>query len=267
MKLDAQFVESSRGRILCVGRFPAEQGGSPVPAVLVVPPFAEEMNKCRRMITVFCEALAERGIASVVPDLFGTGDSEGRFSDASWEAWLDDLDAASAWAAEQQGTMQGVLGVRSGCVLAADWLRRSGHHPACMVLWQPVNNLTAAVKPLLRVRALQSQMNGGRETSDGLLGELLGGTGIDAAGYSLPPDLLRASQDLELTSLLSQLSDIHPHRLLVSRLVGAVKHGGDSLEETYPGDPYWSSVEISCNQSVVARSVDLFTESLGSVHG
>ena len=53
----------------------------------MVPPFAEEMNKCRPMVTEVALGLAESGIASIVPDLYGTGDSGGDFSEGDWETW------------------------------------------------------------------------------------------------------------------------------------------------------------------------------------
>jgi len=45
--------------------------------VLHFPPFAEEMNKCRAMVSAQARELANIGVAVVVPDLYGTGDSAG----------------------------------------------------------------------------------------------------------------------------------------------------------------------------------------------
>src|SRR6185436_14934074 len=68
---------------------------------------AEEMNKCRRMIAEAANALAALGVAALVPDLFGTGDSEGEFRDADWETWKADLDTAVAWASEEGWPVKG----------------------------------------------------------------------------------------------------------------------------------------------------------------
>ena len=53
--------------------------------VVLLPPFAEEMNLSRRMLRLQASALAERGIAALVLDLFGTGDSAGDFGDSLWD--------------------------------------------------------------------------------------------------------------------------------------------------------------------------------------
>ena len=59
--------------------------------VLLLPPFAEEMNKSRRMCALLARGLAADGWRVVRIDLFGCGDSAGSLRDASWEQWCDDL--------------------------------------------------------------------------------------------------------------------------------------------------------------------------------
>src|SRR5689334_9630124 len=59
-------------------------------AVLVLPPFAEELNKCRPMLAAQARALAAAGLDVLLVDLFGTGDSDGEFVEARWERWQQD---------------------------------------------------------------------------------------------------------------------------------------------------------------------------------
>lgn len=112
--LSAHYVQGSRGKIFILLRQPPR----PKSAVLVVPPFAEEMNKSRTMLTRLSRALALRGVATVVPDLYGTGDSEGDFAEASWEIWQDDLQCASAWCMSRGIAVSGLLAIRFGAALA-----------------------------------------------------------------------------------------------------------------------------------------------------
>ena len=79
------------------------------------------------MIADLANALAAQGVAALVPDLFGTGDSEGEFRDADWETWKADLDTAVAWTQEAGWPVKGVLAIRLGSVLAAEWLRERRH--------------------------------------------------------------------------------------------------------------------------------------------
>jgi alpha/beta superfamily hydrolase len=61
-------------------------------------PFAEEMNKSRRMVALAAGAFAACGWSTLQIDFTGCGDSGGDFEDASWAAWTADLHDAWCWA-------------------------------------------------------------------------------------------------------------------------------------------------------------------------
>lgn len=67
--------------------------GTVIGTVVFAPAFAEEMNKSRRMTARMARALAADGWRVVQRDLLGCGDSAGDFGDATWAAWLDDVEA------------------------------------------------------------------------------------------------------------------------------------------------------------------------------
>ena len=103
-------------RLFCVTR--RRRGARPTTRLLLVPPFAEELNKCRRLMALCAQRLAAAGAEVWWPDLFGTGDSAGAFSDASWSHWVDDLceiDAALAQSAPDAAPAY--LALRSGALL------------------------------------------------------------------------------------------------------------------------------------------------------
>jgi exosortase A-associated hydrolase 2 len=66
-----------------------------------VHPFANETNYTRRAADLLARALAGRGWGVLQVDLFGCGDSDGDFRDASWETWVDDLTTAFGWLQER----------------------------------------------------------------------------------------------------------------------------------------------------------------------
>src|SRR5687768_14938162 len=140
-EVSAEFIAGSRGRLLAVVRRPSAAACN---AVLIVPPFAEEMNKSRHLFTEIADALIESGVATVVVDLFGTGDSEGEFSDADWTVWKSDLAAAVQWARSQQITITKLLAVRLGCALGCEAARDNGWKLERSLLWQPVVSGTRA---------------------------------------------------------------------------------------------------------------------------
>ena len=89
---EAFFLSVDGGRLgqrFCL--FHPAQGGVPKGCVLNIHPFAEEMNKSRRMAALQARALAKAGYAVLQIDLFGCGDSSGDFGDASWQDWVGDV--------------------------------------------------------------------------------------------------------------------------------------------------------------------------------
>ena len=87
--------------------------------VLLLPPFAEEMNMSRRMTYLTGRALAAAGYGCLTLDLTGTGESSGEFAEARWEIWQDDARTAAAWLAKKTGQTPLFLGLRAGALLAA----------------------------------------------------------------------------------------------------------------------------------------------------
>ncbi|HEY9550049.1 MAG TPA: hypothetical protein VIR45_11165, partial [Kiloniellaceae bacterium] len=64
--------------------------------LVYLPPFAEEMNRSRRMAALQARRLAALGVDDLLLDPFGTGDSAGDFGDARWEIWREDARTAIA---------------------------------------------------------------------------------------------------------------------------------------------------------------------------
>lgn len=89
-RFEPLLLDTSTGRLFLLLRAPRNASR----CVLFVPPFGEEMNKCRRQVTETAEALILAGYAVLTFDLIGTGDSSGEFTDAKWDAWRSDVASA-----------------------------------------------------------------------------------------------------------------------------------------------------------------------------
>ncbi|MBN9422686.1 MAG: alpha/beta hydrolase, partial [Candidatus Accumulibacter sp.] len=119
MACEAFFLPATSGQRYCLFHRPATEGAARG-ALVYVHPFAEEMNKSRRMAAVQARALAAAGYAVLQIDLHGCGDSSGDFADASWAGWLDDVELACAWLRARCAAPLWLWGLRSGCLLAAE---------------------------------------------------------------------------------------------------------------------------------------------------
>ncbi len=177
------FVPGPSGRLFLTKIAPpAPTKGS----LLIVPPFAEEMNCSRRFMSGLARALAKSGVACWIVDLWGTGDSEGDFATADLNVWCADIAHISAWLAERDGAAPRRLGIRLGASLAA-----AADQPAqALIMIQPVLNGQTFTTQFLRVRIAAGMAAGRRETAKQLREISAKGTQLSVAGYRLSPSLV-----------------------------------------------------------------------------
>lgn len=155
-------------------------------AMLYLPPFAEEMNRCRSHVVGQARALAAAGWRTLLLDPFGTGESDGRISDANWQLWLDDAIAAARWLQALGPQPFTVWGLRTGALLACDVAASAQVQVAQLLLWQPVVDGKLFINQTLRLR-IASQMVSAteRETTEQIRSRLAAGEVIEVAGYPL----------------------------------------------------------------------------------
>lgn len=175
----------------------AAQGPSVRGLVLYIHPFAEEMNKARRMATLQARALAQAGYAVLQIDLLGCGDSSGDFGDATWQSWVSDVVRGGRWLRErhQAPGPQGrsaplwLWGLRAGCLLAVEAASQMSE-PCHLLFWQPPAAGRPLLQQFLRLKAAADlQSNQAKNVMASLRQQLSEGTSIDVAGYQLAPEL------------------------------------------------------------------------------
>jgi exosortase A-associated hydrolase 2 len=257
-------LDSSAGRIFVVLYLPekAKRG------VIFVPPFAEEMNKCRRQAAQTARSLARSGCAVLIVDLFGTGDSDGEFSEASWDSWKSDIIAAISWMESEVKAVDAIVAVRLGCALAAESLRESDRSVSHTVFWQPVLSGQKFIAQFLRLQVAASMMGSGPQmTVDALRRQLEAGLSLEIAGYDLAPELWRSVEDIDLessmTRRLGELNIVEIGRMrndglsmTGERLMRAAREKRiKATGRRVPGDPIWSATEIVTNSCLEEATV------------
>lgn len=182
------FLETPAGPRFCMLHCPGGDGA--IQGVLLyLHPFAEEMNKSRRMIAHAARTYAARGMAVLCIDLKGCGDSAGDFADASWNDWLQDAEAAIAWLRERYSSPVGVWGLRVGALLAAELAERE--RLPFLLLWQPVVSGEQFLTQFLRLKLagdMLAEGGAGNSTSQ-MWTQLQAGESLEIAGYGLSPEL------------------------------------------------------------------------------
>ena len=265
------FVDGAQGPIFAMLRQPI---GHARGCVLVVPPFAEEMNKCRRMVAEVAMGLADAGIATLIPDLYGTGDSGGEFDHSDWAGWQNDMLRVSQWAVEQrQCRFVGILAIRLGAALAAQ-LATADSFPRMerAVLWQPAFDGKRHLTQFLRLRIAASMLEEDKKESlADLRQRLLAGETLTIAGYGLSGRMATALDGLTAPATLPEpWTQVHwmelvrdaeaglpaPSKVLVEQSRAA---GQRINTELVSGEPFWSSTEIVVNESIVSSTVAAFS--------
>jgi exosortase A-associated hydrolase 2 len=241
-------------------------------AVLLVAPFAEEMNKSRRMFTLTADALRDRGVASLVVDLFGTGDSTGDFAAARWATWRSDIVRACDWLRARGHAQIALLGLRMGALLALD-VARACPGIARVMLWQPVLAGDALITQFLRADVVARMLTqaDSRSTTDTLRAQLRNGELIEVAGYTLAPELVEAIERLRLDALAPANGVPVDWIELVSDPARGGTPAGERVRRewqqrgiplrfrTVVGPPFWSSVEIAVAPELVQATVALLS--------
>ncbi len=192
------FVLAGTKGPLCAWYFAPAADVAPLGDVLVVPPFGEEMNRCRAMVALQARALARIGAGTLVLDPFGTGDSAGEFVDADWDIWRDDLLRGVAWLTRFGHGCCGLLGIRLGAIMAAELASQCpeiGH----LIFWQPVLNGKTFQTQFLRIRVAAEMNRPDRIKSTNQLRALsAAGQPVEVSGYQLGPALALALDGLVL---------------------------------------------------------------------
>lgn len=148
--LQARFEDFDGHRSVVVQWRPAM---SPVAQVIFVPAFGDEMNQMRRMVALAAEALAQRGVASCVFDLYGTGDSSADFAGATVDLWLADC-RAMVERLRAEAVPLVLIGCRLGAALALRLTHDLPAPVAALIGWAPVLQGKSQLSGMLRAAAV-----------------------------------------------------------------------------------------------------------------
>jgi exosortase A-associated hydrolase 2 len=259
-----------RGQRLCMYH-PAR--GIARGAVLYVHPWAEEMNKARRMAALQARALAAADFGVLQIDLLGCGDSSGDFADASWQHWLDDVQMAAHWLQQQAPGPLWLWGLRAGALLCAATAPRLDR-PCHFLFWQPALSGKQLLQQFLRLKAAAGLQHGDAKGEvERARQDLAAGRCVQVAGYALPPAL---AQGLDLATLTLpeaasrviwlELSTRADAALLPpsAARIDAWRQAGHSVHaQVVPGPAFWQTQEIEDAPALIAASTAALLDGVG----
>jgi len=265
------FLPAAQGARLCLYHAPAP--GQPCHGGMVfVAPFAEEMNRSRRMAALQAAAMARAGIGVLIIDLYGCGDSAGELADAQWSLWHDDVSLALDWLRERLQAPVGLLGVRLGALLALDVARTRTDDVGALLFCNPVLDGQAYMTQFLRLRlaaGLLSAHESGAPTSiQEMRAMLQEGELLEVAGYELSGALLAAIDGLHARVHLPVGVAVHWLEVVrdanapLSPAIDKVAQAWSLTPQVVEGPAFWSTPEVSTCPALIELATSLALSSL-----
>jgi len=276
VELRPQFIDAPSGPLFLSLYVPvvdsndtSERVANTQSVILLLPPFAEELNKSRRQINLQARRWAQQGFSVAVVDVFGTGDSAGEFGDADVAKWESSLLATIAWLRALGYTQLIPWAIRYGALLLGAVCSQADLRVSQLIVWQPITSGQQALMQLLRVEAMSGiDGDGPKTTTAELKNTLSQGQFVEAAGYSISPQLAsqmlsQSLNDLTLPSNV-QVEVFHVSASASAAVPPALK----KLQQAWSaqservsvtlveGNKFWSTVEISTNASLLDASCD-----------
>ncbi len=267
------FLETDYGSLFVIEYAPRNLD-SDVPTVIVIPPFAEEMNRCRKMMSLQAQSFARNGIRAVLFDLYGTGDSGGDFSDASWQTWCDNIASVLSRVVDTSRGAVSFLAIRFGALVLYSCHSELSTRAGRVVLWSPCTSGSTFLRQFLRIR-IAAQMGGNdirKESLADLMERFESGESVEVAGYEISPDLARSMSLATLSAdNFGASPPVHwfetvsspdaPPPVASKALIDELHRSHAELTlATTCGDRFWNSVEITTNPSLVEATTAVFAE-------
>ncbi len=199
-----KFIPSTAGNIFTI----TFGCSNPQAQLIFIPPFAEEANKSRHILSAFGRHLANLKIQTTIIDLYGCGDSEGDLDQASIEIWHQDItNTINHICKDSDNTTLILGGLRLGATIAASYpgLANHSHSLKQLLLWQPIVDGANYMKQFIRLKLAESITSGknNNETTSTtqIIESILEGNTQEIAGYPLNKKLLNDINNLKLNKL------------------------------------------------------------------
>jgi len=243
--------------------------------ILYIHPFAEELNKSRRIVAMQSRALAELGYNVMTVDLYGCGDSEGELFEADWNKWIQDLKFCREWLESRTNGPVSLWGLRIGALIALQLAQNIEVDIPRIIMWQPVINGKMMLTEFLRI-FLASEIFGvgKRKTSINELREKLNAQEtLELSGYHLNPNIAHAidnlsitefnRNDIELIWLDSVRDKTRPLSISTKNAISDLRNKNINIKYSrVQCEPFWSTGEICECSEIVYVTCDMLKQNI-----
>ena len=199
--VDFRFLSSVQNSSLFLAHYIPDSGkaASNRKAVVFVPPFAEELNRSKRMFVLCARQLASAGLDAVCFDYAGTGDSYGNWGEFELSDWQANLTAVCDYLYNSGINDVSLVALRFGALVAAETISTGNVSIAKCVLWDPVENGEGFIRQLIRLKIAAAMAEEAKKISTKDVQAAIDQQGfVEIAGYSLSAPLIDSIKKLKL---------------------------------------------------------------------
>lgn len=259
------FLPLSRGNV-----FLHAQVAQTTSAAILLPPFAEEMNKTRHLLSATMRELAAAGHSCFMLDNYGTGDSEGDLDSASAVIWREDLLALLNLLKAEGYQQLSFIAVRFGTLQLFDLITQ----PALplpvtrLILWQPMFDSAKFWQQFARIKVAEAMATGVKLSQAELEQQLLAGDTVEIAGYPINQAFYQSLSELQ-SAIPPQLAQCQLSWFETSQLDAIALPVQKKLEQLQQvtavnfvqlkAEPYWQTTELARADELIALTIEQFS--------
>lgn len=258
------FMPACGGPRFCLF-YPPSPEQSPRGSILYVHPFAEELNKSRRMASLQARAFAANGYGVLQIDLYGCGDSSGDLAEARWHIWREDILLADTWLKQRLAGTFSLWGLRLGALLAFEFACENAIELDRAILWHPVLQGKNYLDHFFRLHLARQMMGNKTDGSKSPRQILSNGDSVEVAGYEIIPSLAADIDALDVTTKMPSVP-VHWFQIrsigndtipaAIARQAQHWRSGSSALSlHMVPGTPFWAAQEdLECEPLLTATT-------------
>lgn len=243
-----------------------DKAPAPTSAVVILPPFAEEMNKSRHLLSAVMRKLAASGFSCYMLDNYGTGDSEGDLDNATTAIWRADLQQLLAALAANNYSSVSFVAVRFGALQLFDLLNQATLPLPVeqIVFWQPIFDMARFWQQFSRIKVAEVMASGSKSSQQELEQQLAAGQSIEIAGYPISAAFYQSLQGMNtaLPALLSgitlswfETSQLDTIALPVQKMLQQLQQQTNVNFVPLKSEPYWQTTELASADELIATTV------------
>ena len=176
-------------------------------AVILVPPFAEEMNRSRRMYVLCARLLANNGIHAVIFDFSGTGDSSGEWGQFCYSDWMGDIKHVYTHCSSFADNVS-FIALRFGALILSDVVSQSDIDVDRCIFWDPIENGEILIRQLIRIKIAAAMADESKKlTTKEILDDIESMGYLESGGYKISKSLIDDINSKRLSDLIESVLD------------------------------------------------------------